>query len=123
MKSKRTALQRGWEAAASKAVRRRSIRLPACPSLEGMASLDLGFAEYWSRRWTFSAELICMAINIGSLLPSSRIDGLALCCKSNETATSSPDLSASQRGDTSGMPKSLGEQQAQSKACTVFGNS
>ena len=46
MKSNRTDRQRGCEAAASKAVRRRSLRLPACPSLEGMASLALGFAEY-----------------------------------------------------------------------------
>ena len=47
-------------------------------SLDGTASLDLGSAENCKSRRTFSAELICMATKMGSLLPSSRLDGLAL---------------------------------------------
>ena len=94
------------------AVRRLSLRLPACPSLDGIASLDLGSAEYCNSLCTFSAELICMAMNMGALLPSSLLEGLALCCSKSDTAMSSPDLSASMSGDTSGMPKSCGEQHA-----------
>ena len=93
------------------------------PSQDGTASLDLGSAEYCSRRCTFSAELICTATKMGSLLPSSRLDGLALCCSNSNTIVSSPDLRASHSGDTSGIPKSCGEQQAQSKAGIVLGNS
>ena len=78
------------------AVRRMSRRLPACPSLDGTTSLDLGSAEYCSSRCTFSAELICMATKMGSLLPSSRLDGLALCCSNSNTMMSSPDRRASQ---------------------------
>ena len=57
-----------------------SLRLPACPSLEEVASRDLGSAEYCRSRRTFAAEFICIAVKIGSLLPSSRLDGLALLC-------------------------------------------
>ena len=44
------------------------------------------------------------------------LEGLALCCSNSDTAMSSPNLSASISGDTSGMPKSCGEQHAQSRA-------
>ena len=66
------------------AVRRLSLRLPACPSLDGTASLDLGSAEYCNSLCTFSAELICMAMNMGALLPSSLLEGLALCCSKSD---------------------------------------
>ena len=56
------------------AVRLWSLR----PSLDGTASRDLGSAEYCKSRRTFAAEFLCMALKIGSLLPSSRLDGLAL---------------------------------------------
>ena len=62
-----------------------------------------------------------MAMKIGSLLPSSRLDGLALLCSKRSTTSSSSIRSASHSGETSGSPKSCGEQHAQISAWTVLG--
>ena len=121
MVSRITCWHCGYAAAASMAVRLVSLRLPACPSLDGMASLDLGSAEYCRSRRTFAAEFICMAMKIGSLFPSSRLDGLALLCSKSSTASSSSMRSASHSGETSGSPKSCGEQHAQISAWIVLG--
>ena len=74
------------------------------PSL-GTASLDLGSAEYCSSQRIFSAEFLCMATKMGSLFPSSLLDGLALCCSSSDTAMWFPDLNASQSGEISALCK------------------
>ena len=121
MKSRITCWHCGYAAAASKAVRRMSLRRPACPSRVDVASRDLGSAENWRSRRTFAAEFIWIAMNIGSLFPSSLLDGLALLFSNKSTASSSFMRSASHNGETWGTPKSCGEQHAQSNACSVLG--